>query len=156
MTHAQALWSRLPIALLVLGTLAVPAAHAKQGDTFGDSDVRGDYSFAFDGVLIIEGQPVPIAASGQFEADGEGTYTNFVRIVNVGGGLVLRQEGFGTYSVNPDGTGSAEFTVMTVDPPEAFPDTTETFFFTIAGNRRKAQFVSTTPGSVAMGLAIKQ
>jgi hypothetical protein len=58
--------------------------------------------------------------------------------------------------VNPDGTGSAEFTVMTVDPPDAFPDTTETFTFTLAGNRRKVQFISTTPGSVAMGLAIKQ
>jgi hypothetical protein len=156
MTHAPNLPSRLLIVLLLLVTLGVPAAHAKQGDTFGDNDLRGDYGFAFDGVLFLEGQPVPIAASGQFEADGKGTFPNFVRYVNVGGGLVLRQEGFGTYTINPDGTASAEFTVITVEPPDAFPDTTETFTFTLAGNRRKVQFISTTPGSVAMGLAIKQ
>jgi hypothetical protein len=156
MNHAHALPSRLPIIFLLVTALVVPAAHAKQGDTFCDADLRGDFSFAFDGVLFLEGQPVPIAASGQFEADGDGAFSNFVRYVNVGGGIVLRQEGFGTYAINPDGTGSAEFTVMTVDPPEAFPDSTETFSFTITSNRRKVQFISTTPGSVAMGLAIKQ
>ena len=156
MQPVHALSSRLPIVLLALATLVVPAAHAKQGDTFSEADFRGDYSFAFDGVLILEGQPVPIAASGQVEADGDGNATDFVRVVNLGGSLVLRQEGFGSYWVNPDGTGSAEFTVITVDPPDTFPDSTETFDFTITGNRRKLQFISTTPGTVARGLVVKQ
>ena len=158
MTELQHSPSRLPIlflAVVVLFGLGVaPASYAKQGDNFSNADLKGDYSFFLDGFLTADGQLVPVAASGQVEADGDGNFTNAVRILNVGG-VVFRQEASGTYTVNPNGTGSAELTVVTVDPT-GIPDSTESFDFTITDHQSQLQVVDTTPGLVAKGLIIKQ
>jgi len=96
----------------------------------------------------------PLQVSSRLEADGKGSFTNAVRTLNVGG-EIFHQQASGTYTVNPDGTGSAELTVITVDPP-GIPDSTETFEFTITDHQSKLQVVDTTPDLVAKGLIAKQ
>jgi hypothetical protein len=103
---------------------------------------------------IVASGSVEAAADGQLEADGKGNISNAVRTLNVAG-VVFHQEVSGTYTVNPDGTGSAEFTLITVDPA-GIPDSTETIEFTITDQQSKLQAVGTTPGTVAKGLIVKQ
>lgn len=144
-------------AILLSGMLliAVVPAHAKQGNTFFTGDLRGTWSFAFDGVLLVEDTGVPLSAHGRLVFNGRGVVPEAVRILNVGG-MVFRQTATGTYEVNPDGTGVAEFEVVTVDPSGALPDSIETFEFVLTDNEHELQFISTTPGVVARGAAKRQ
>lgn len=135
--------------------IAVVPAHAKQGNTFFTGDLRGTWSFAFDGMLLIEGEGIPLSAHGRLIFNGRGVVLEAVRILNVGG-MIFRQTATGTYEVNPDGTGVAQFEVVTVDPPGALPDGIETFEFVLTDNEHELQFISTTPGVVARGEAKRQ
>lgn len=141
----------LATALAVCATgLTVPGiSHAQSSGHFSNIDLRGNYGFAFDGSLLSDSGPVPLAAVGQVRFSGGGTATDAVRTVDLGG-TILHQTASGTYNVNPDGTGSAQFTVVTLDPP-GIPDSTETFEFVLDGHGNVMQFISTTPGVVARG-----
>src|SRR5918999_3875759 len=86
-----------------------------KGRAFRDADVKGAYAFSFDGVVIAAG---PVAATGVVIADGNGNITSAVRTLNFNG-AVVRQTFTCTYSVNPNGTGSAECPVD--DPLEGAP-----------------------------------
>jgi hypothetical protein len=88
---------------------------------------------------------------GLLVADGQGNFTESVRILSVNGS-VSRQTATGTYTVNRHGTGSATFHV-TFAPGIV---RTETFDFVIVNNDREAQFIGTDPGVVIRGIAIKQ
>jgi len=57
--------------------------------------------------------------------------------------------------VNPDGTGTAEFSIGTVEPM-GFPDVVETFDLVIADKGKELQFIGTNAGSVVRGVSIKQ
>src|SRR5881628_1516602 len=79
-------------------------------------------------------------------ADGDGSITDGVRTL-VAGGAAIRQTFTCSYTVNPDGTGSARCTVIT----EGFPNSVETFDFVIVERKKEAFFTSTTAGSTIRG-----
>lgn len=112
MTYALHSCTVVIIWCLVLGYGVVEAG--KQGH-FSNHDVQGNYGFVFDGVLIDrnDGTTVPIAAVGQFLADGKGQVLSLIRTLNIGG-EVEKAQARGLYTVNPDGTGTAEFSVRTL------------------------------------------
>ena len=139
--------------LLVLSLLGISDAEAKQ--PFSNNDLKGDFGFSFDGELLAGPFIGLIGAVGQFNSDGAGNIPTAVRTLNLVGVFVLQQTAVGTYQVNPDGTGTAQFTVTTVSPA-GFPVSTETFAFVITGKRKEISLVSTTAGIVAVGGAKRQ
>jgi hypothetical protein len=81
-------------------------------------------------------------------ADGEGNFTEAVRTVSVR--LGFSSNCHGTYTVNPNGTGSAVLHVNFGSGPLV----TETFAFVIVNGGREA--IGTNPGVVIRGVAVKQ
>jgi len=143
--------------IFVLLLLALPLAglsDSKAGRPFSDKDLRGSYGFSWDGQLLAGPFIGPVAAVGIITADGRGNITA-VRTLNVTGTLVLQQTAVGTYQVNPDGTGTAEFTITTVSP-SGFPDTQETFSSVINRRGDNVPFIATGAGVVAQGIAWPQ
>lgn len=112
--------------------------------SFSERDVRGPYSFSFEGEIVSVG---PVAAVGRFDADGRGNITNAVRTLAVNG-ITAIQTFHCTFTVNPDGTGSAECPLD--DPLPDFP-ATETFDFVLEQHARAFRLVGTTPGVVVLG-----
>ncbi len=143
----------LAAALAVPGLLlGVPAtSNAQQTGHYNDITLRGDYGFAFNGIVTAYDPPVPVAAIGQVHFDGGGVATSVVRTLDVGGTTVLYQTASGTYNVKSDGTGSASFQVDT-----GGTISTENFEFVLEDNGNNMQFISTTPGVVARGHLIRQ
>ena len=108
------------------------------------SDVKGRYAFSFQGEIVGVGS---IAAVGAIKADGKGNITEAVRTVNVLG--AVNTETFTcTYTINPDGTGSAECPLDS--PAPNFPPV-ETFDYVVEENGKSFRIVGTTPGVVVIG-----
>lgn len=129
------------------GTNDGPQRH--KGRIFRDADVEGPYAFSFDGTVIGAG---PIAATGVLVADGRGHITSGVRTLNVNGS-VAQQTFTCTYSVNPDGTGSA---VCPVDDPQPGAPVVETFDFALEDGAKAFRLVGTTAGITVLGSGAKQ
>src|SRR2546430_16866484 len=92
---------------------------------------------------------VPVAAVGVFEADGNGSLTDGVRTLSAGG-VVLHQTFTCTYTVNPNGTGSAVCTILSGGTG------TESFAFVLTDKRRAGPFVATNSGFPGRGASLKQ
>ncbi len=89
------------ILIAILASLA-PAAHAASCSLTGTA---GKYGFTLTGVVILGTGPVPIAAVGRASLDAAGNVSG-TESRSVGGGFA--DETFaGTYTVNPDCTGTA-------------------------------------------------
>src|SRR5687768_9569523 len=99
--------------MLAFACLVAPAAEAGE---FSVRDVDGPTAFAFDGFVGPVGGSVaamaPAAAVGRFVADGDGRLNDGVRTLVVAGAAV-HQTFTCSYTVNPDGTGSASCMVRT-------------------------------------------
>jgi hypothetical protein len=153
--------NRLRLALIMSGLMplvvgfidsnagAIDDTQRHKGRMFRDADVEGPYAFSFDGTLIGVG---PIAATGVVVADGKGNITSGVRTLNVNG-LVAQQTFTCKYSVNPDGTGSAD---CAVDNPLPGAPGVETFDFALEDKARAFRLVGTTPGFTVLGSGAKQ
>jgi hypothetical protein len=89
------------LALLVVVAL-IPAAHAAERCT--TASLKGNYGFTASGFFPNGAGDAPIAASGVVTLDGEGTAT--ATITASFDGSVQTFPYTGTYSVNPDCTGS--------------------------------------------------
>jgi len=142
------------ITLLVVGFIdsnagAIDDTQRHNGRMFRDADVEGSYAFSFDGTLIGVG---PIAATGVVVADGKGNITSGVRTLNVNG-VVAQQTFTCTYSVNPDGTGSAD---CALDNPLPGAPSVETFDFALEDKARAFRLVGTTDGFTVLGSGAKQ
>jgi hypothetical protein len=120
-----------------------------RGRNFTEADVRGAYAFSFEGTVIQLG---PFAATGIVVADGKGNIINAVRTLNVNG-TAVQQTFTCTYSVNPNGTGSADCSVA--NPLPGAPSL-ETFDFALEDGGRAFRLISTTPGFTAVGAGKKQ
>jgi hypothetical protein len=120
-----------------------------RGRNFTEADVRGAYAFSFQGTVIELG---PFAATGVVVADGKGNIINAVRTLNVNG-IAVQQTFTCTYSVNPNGTGSADCSVA--NPLPGAPSL-ETFDFALEDGGRAFRLISTTPGFTAVGAGKKQ
>jgi hypothetical protein len=130
----------LAMAMLSVGVIEEALADR----SFSERNVRGPYSFSFDGEIAGIG---PVAAVGRLDADGQGNITDAVRTLAVNGEIVI-QTFHCTISVNPDGTGSAECPLD--DPLQGFPET-ETFDFVLEEQARAFRLVGTTPGVTVLG-----
>lgn len=117
---------------------------------FGNKDLRGTYATSFEGEVVGAGS---IASVGWINPDGKGNIPRAVRVISVGGIPVPSSVFTCTYSVRPEGTGSAE--CATDEPAPGFPNT-ETFEFVLEDQGRAFRFVGTTPGVVVLGTARRQ
>jgi hypothetical protein len=131
-------------AILALVFLVAVAAEANKG--FSVKDVDGPTAFDFDGFA----GPSPAAAVGRFVADGHGNITDGVRTLVIGG-VTFHQTFECTYTVNPNGTGTATCTVMT-----GTAESVETFDFVIVEKKKEAFFTSTTSGVTVRGRTKRQ
>ncbi len=128
-THMTNSFSTKLFLTFSLAAFIIPNGFGQTG--FTNRDLRGSFAYTFQGTLIntLSGQPIPVTAVGVFTLDGQGKVEKGFRYLNVGG-QVIRQNATGTYSVNPDGTGTATFSVVSVaGEPSAFPPTSEVFNF---------------------------
>jgi len=117
--------------------------------TFTETDVRGAYAFSFEGTVIQLG---PIAAAGVVVADGTGSIIDAVRTANVNG-TAVQQTFTCTYSVNPNGTGSANCPLANPLPGAPIA---ETFDFVLEDAGRAFRLIGTTPGITVVGSGTRQ
>jgi hypothetical protein len=123
-------------------TVALPAARAAQCSL---ANVAGSYGYTTSGfVAIVPGTFVPVAAAGRFTLDGRGHVNGTqTRVVAASS---LDETYSGTYSVNPNCTGS--FTVLVE------PDTrTSTLDLVWTDNTNGVSAVFTTPGFILTATA---
>lgn len=85
-------------------------------------------------------------------SDGRGNITSGVRTLNLNG-TVAQQTFTCTYSVNPDGTGSA---VCPLDTPLPGAPAVETFDFALEDRGRAFRLLGTTAGITVLGSGAKQ
>lgn len=122
---------------------------AEEKHGFSVKDVKGNYSFSFDGQIVGYG---PVAATGAFVADGKGHVTEAVRTISFLG--YPRTETFTcTLKVNDNGTGEAN---CPLDNPAPGAPAVETFDFVLEDNAKSFRMVGTTPGIVVLGGGQKQ
>lgn len=96
--------TRTTVGIVLMAALAslAPAAHAKSCSLAGTS---GNYGFTLTGVVILPTGPVSVAAVGRATLDASGNASG-TEARSLGGGFA--DETFtGTYTVNPDCTGTA-------------------------------------------------
>lgn len=80
---------------------ASPQGGHHQGPHYNLNSLRGDHGFTYDGTILGVG---PIASSGPIQFDGQGNLSaSYSTAVN---GVLFRGTFVGTYTVNPDGSGS--------------------------------------------------
>lgn len=145
--------------MVVSGLSGSSIAKSEERRAFSVSDIRGSYGFTFDGMLLNrnDSTSIPIAAVGRLRADGKGLVPILVRTLNVGG-EVQRNTAQGTYTVNPDGTGVAQFRVETQASAAALlPTTVERFEFVIDRKRQVLQFIGVAllgPNGEDVGLSL--
>jgi hypothetical protein len=136
--NLTALWA---IVFFALATVMASAAQA----SCTLANVAGSYGYTTNGfVAIPTGAFVPAAAAGRITFDGNG-HVNGTQ-TRVVAGSSLDETYSGTYSVNPNCTGS--FTVLVQ------PDTrTSTIDLVWTDNRNGASSVFTTPGFILTATA---
>lgn len=123
--------------------------HDSDSNKYSVADVKGTYSFSFDGQVV---GVAPVAAIGAIHADGKGNITKAVRTISVGG-LAISQTFTCTLIVRADGMGSA--TCPLHNPAHGFPPV-ETFNFVIEDDGNAFRMVGTTAGIVVSGSGRRQ
>jgi hypothetical protein len=142
----------LSLLLAVLGVVNADSDNYKResdSNRYSVADVRGKYSFSFNGRVV---GVAPVAAIGAIHADGKGNITKAVRTISVGG-LAITQTFTCTLKVRSNGTGSA--TCPLANPAHGFPPV-ETFDFIIENGGKAFRMVGTTAGIVVLGSGRKQ
>jgi hypothetical protein len=93
-------------ATMALGTSS-PARAAADARVCSADRLRGLYLWTFDSHENVDGNFVPVAVMQGLQFNGDGTTYNAFGTVNIGGTIIFDVTGFsGTYSVNPDCTGT--------------------------------------------------
>jgi hypothetical protein len=107
-----------------------------------DLKLTGCYGFSHSGAMMIvpesAGQPVPMASVGVFYLDGRGNLIGH-ETVNFGG-TPFDAEISGTYTVNPDCTGTATICATPSDGSGAIESTIS---FVITSDGKEVQMVTT-------------
>lgn len=105
----------------VAGFVLAGAAPPDAAPVFGLHHVQGRYAFYLAGDVTAGPVQGPLVAVGVIEADGNGNFPFATRTLNVAGQVIVQDdEATGTYTVDPDGTGSAVFFPSNGGPPETF------------------------------------
>jgi hypothetical protein len=133
------------IVLLAFGLVAVPemdATHAKSG--FSLRSIKGTYGFFF----VVQAVPSlqPESGTGVITADGKG-YVTGIETFNTGDQVCVDVGLSGTYTVNPNGTGtmSINFDSQTQDCSGSF-----TTSFVILDGGKIIRLAGTDPGFVTI------
>jgi hypothetical protein len=123
---------------LVFGS-TVPNARADEDHTCTLGSLEGPYGFISTGTLIAVG---PIANVGVITFDGEGNLSQ--HLTNSRNGVIMPVDVTGTYTVNPNCTGSWIIS------------NGNTADFVIVAGGREVMFIRTVPGTVITGILTKQ
>jgi hypothetical protein len=98
------------VAVMALGTSATAGA-AADGQVCSVHMLKGLYLWTFDGYENFGGNFVPKAIMQGLQFNGDGTTFNPFGTVNIGGTIIIDATGgVGTYTVNPDCTGTLSIT----------------------------------------------
>jgi len=98
------------VAAMALGTSATAGA-AADGQACSVHMLKGLYLWTFDGYENFGGNFVPKAIMQGLQFNGDGTTFNPFGTVNIGGTIIIDATGgVGTYTVNPDCTGTLSIT----------------------------------------------
>lgn len=132
--------------LLAVGSLlgAAPSQQGSQKKGCSLATMNGTYLFSQTGFQIVDGQQVPFVFTGLDRSNGDGTLTG-VNSFSVNGEITRNVTYTGTYTLNPDCTGSS----ITIDD-----GTGETAHFDIFVERGgdAIGFLQTDPGYVSGGI----
>jgi hypothetical protein len=105
--------------------------------------ITGSYGYTVNGTNLSSG---PLAAVGLVSSDGTGNLT--ASETDSLNGTIVRRTITGTYTVNPDCTGTVTFT-------DNFNQTTHLDFVAVQ-DQAELRFIQTDSGSVTTGVATKQ
>ena len=137
-------------ALLAAIVMSVSATGVSAEKSFTVKSIKkGGYAFSFEGEIIGVG---PVVAAGVMESDGNGNITEAVRTISING-VPTTQTFTCSYSINPDGSGSA--TCPLDNPGPGFPSV-ETFDLALEDKAHSFRFVGTTPGVAVLGSGTRQ
>src|SRR5207248_8216679 len=96
---------------MTLGTPATARAAADGGRVCSVGMLKGLYLWTFDAYENFNGNFVPVAVMQGLRFNGDGTTFNPFGTVNIGGTVIIDATGgVGTYTVNPDCTGTLSIT----------------------------------------------
>ena len=127
------------IAALLMGLSVLPAAADDKGCS--DASLKGDYSYAINGITPTTPGFPPFAILGKITADGNGSFSGSIN-VNLTGIIITDVPVTGTYSVASDCTG----TLTTV-----YPAFTAHFSLVLVEGSKRAELVETDAGTVGTG-----
>ena len=135
------------VAAMTLGTstTARAAADAQAADTqvCSADRLRGLYLWTFDGFENFGGNFAPKAIMQGLQFNGDGTTFNTFGTVNIGGFIIIDATGgVGTYTVNPDCTGTLSIT----NGP--------TFNIYVGPGAQKVWTLETSPSPAGVGVSV--
>src|SRR5712691_3324455 len=97
--------ARRTLTIISLGLLLAAITPAAQAATCSNATAKGDWALTLSGTLLLPTGPVPVAAVVRATLNLDGTVTG-TEARSVGGGYA-DETMTGTFTVNPDCTGSA-------------------------------------------------
>jgi hypothetical protein len=118
---------------------------------FENCSLDGGYGFAFTGLVAVKtnidriDDYNPLAAAGVWNFHGDGTF-DAADTLTINGSVNNRHYS-GTYSINPDGTGTAQFTSLGL---------THVRDLVIVDQGKRVEFIQTDVGNVVQGAMFKQ
>jgi hypothetical protein len=156
---------RTPLKLLLGLALAhLPSSGAFARDVFTEQQIKGVYTFAFDGYVLPDGKAMPVAAAGSIDIhwrgdavtgeDGETIMTEVdasgARTISFGGVICTNEFACHLYP-DSDGMGNATCVPynVNVECPLSLPR--ETFTYFVEDNGRGFRYVGTDTHTTILG-----
>ena len=136
--------NRISLCLLTLGLAALSTLTA-YARPCSNQTLKGTYANSLHGLIFIPGGSAPLVLAGVVKTtyDGNGTFTQVDAVSDNGSGVTGWRPGSGTYSVNPDCTGTSTIVIP------GMPDVHTQFIVSQSGNT--THFVVTDPGLATAG-----
>jgi hypothetical protein len=98
------------VAAMALGTPDVALAQSRRAASCGVFTLHGSYLFTAHGYNIVGGVAQPKAIVEGIDFNGDGTLISPFATVSINGVIIHSSGSPGTYTVNPDCTGTLSFT----------------------------------------------
>ena len=133
--------------LLLFLNLTAAQADNRDPKPCSVATLEGGFGYTVTGALVSGTFAGPFAAAGKLTFDGMGNFEN-IRTISRNGNILPNEEGSGTYTVNPDCTGTFTFTeggVVTLGTDIVIDD-----------NGNEIRMVATSPGTVLTIVGRKQ
>src|SRR5881392_94314 len=125
------------------GTSATARAAGDGGRVCSVGMLKGSYLWTFDAYENFNGNFVPVAVMQGLRFNGDGTTVNTFGTVNIGGTIIFDVTGgVGTYTVNPDCTGTLSIT----NGP--------TFNIYVGPGAQKVWTLETSPSPAGVGVSV--